>query len=120
MFITFSRTRAVMLALAQVWLIVMGTLLSGLMVRFCEATHRLVPLSTAALRHGGILLLLLPLLWIAVAVATALRSDLPDRRKVQAYAAGWLLLVILLVFIGCAVAAPFVHPVAATAAAELE
>lgn len=102
---TFSRTRAVMLALGQVWLIVAGTLVSGMAAKLFIPDR--LPMSIRLLKSCGAPLLLLPLAWITLTMAVHYQSKMSEQRRALSYTAGWALLFGLFVFIVYALIRPF-------------
>ena len=104
-----SRTRTVLLALGQVWLIVGGILVSGLSGKLA-AQARGVPVSTQFLVQCGPLLLLIPLAWSVLTLVFRINPAIPERSKRNIYRAGWVIVVVLMVAFLYGIASPWNQP----------
>ena len=106
--LVFTTRNAVLVALFQVGVIVFGVLTSGLSQKWWASLNTPLPATTLFLIHYGVVLLCLPVLWIAVVLRVGL-SAWADEVKGLAFGSGFILILGLLIFIGYAVLAPWRH-----------
>jgi hypothetical protein len=101
--LAFTPKNAVVIAVLQLTIIVMGVLGAGIVHKL---DHQHLLLTTRVMLENGYWLLFVPLGWIAVALKIRNSTEMSDRKKQWAFAAGVLFLVLLLAGAGDAVFRP--------------
>ena len=104
----FTSRNAVVLALTQVGVIVAGVLACGASSKAWGNSGLDLPAATAFLLLAGPFLLLVPLVWIVVAMLVRQRASWSEDARQLVFAGGLLLLVALVVFEAYGIVSPWV------------
>jgi hypothetical protein len=103
----FTVRNTVLVALAQVGVIVAGVLGAGACHKWFTTFNLRPPPVTTLLADYGYVALLLPLAWVGAALWLPRRSDEPEDARRLALFCGILLLLLLLLAVGYAAVSPF-------------
>lgn len=114
----FSIPNAVLLALVQVGLVIIGTLGAGAGWRYRTDLHLPVPFQTAVLTEWGLWLLLVPLFWLTAVLLIRRSATIGDGAKVLAFWSGVVLIFALVAFAVPAAGKPWLVELSSTAALE--
>ncbi len=95
----FNTRNAVLVALGQVGIIVMGVLAAGLSYKWWTAGSAMIPLTTSFLVNYGIVLFGLPIVWVATVVRVGQMPAVSDETKGLAFLSGFIILLALLVLV---------------------
>ncbi|MDB6023993.1 MAG: hypothetical protein JWM68_216 [Verrucomicrobiales bacterium] len=107
--LVFTTRNAVLVALVQVAIIVLGVLAAGLSYKWWAFQELPLPGTTWLLINYGIAFLTLPVLWIGSVMWLRLSAVLSDELKGLTFLSGFILILMLLILIGHAVFAPWMH-----------
>jgi hypothetical protein len=106
----FSSRNAVVLALLQVGVLVLGILGAGASARILQAgNHGPTPWLTRVVINYGVASLALPVIWIGAYVRFARRPEASESAKALAFATGLVLLAILSGIVVCGIAQPWMR-----------
>lgn len=105
----FTIKNAVYVAIMQVWVIVMGVLGGGLCVRAWTNMKATVPAPVATLVNYHKLFLVVPLIWITLALLVRRSPNFSDETKGLAFGLGIMLLIVLGIFVIYADVTPWFH-----------
>jgi hypothetical protein len=107
----FTRRNMAIVGLFQVGVIVAGVLAAGVTHKWFTTFNARLPSSTILLAEYGFLALVLPVVWIAVALLALRREDDPDSESVRwlAFLSGIVVLLLLLLGIVYAVVSPWLR-----------
>jgi hypothetical protein len=105
----FTLRNTAILGLAQVGVIVAGVLAAGACHKWYATFGLRPPSSTALLAEYGFLALVLPVVWVMMAVQALRRTTNPGALQWLAFPSGIVLLLVLLLGIGYAVVQPFLR-----------
>ena len=93
-----SGKASIMLALAQVWILVMGALSSRVLLRVL-AEPAVLPATTEILVNYGFALLSVPLLWICFETYARVYEKFGPRARSAIAIAGWVILITAISFV---------------------
>jgi hypothetical protein len=105
----FTIRNTVILALVQVGVVVAGVLAAGAAYKWYATFNLKPPSLTALLADYGLLALVLPLAWVALALQALRRGEDWDDRKLLAIWSGILLLLLLLLGVGYVAVRPLLR-----------
>lgn len=94
----FTNSNAVLVAVTQVGVIVLGILAAGVSQKIWTDTGIPITAATSFFLNFGFLFLAIPLLWISTAIALRQRPSVPEEIKTLAFWSGSALIVSLAVF----------------------
>ena len=107
----FTIQNAVIVALLQAGVIVVGVLATGVTLKFWGESlpGEQVPIFAALLADYGFLALSIPLVWITLVMRLRRRTDISEDAKALAFWSGVVLLIALIVLIGYGTVRPWLN-----------
>jgi len=108
----FTAKSTVYISLYQVGVTVFGVLMAATSQRVASVAGHLEVYSNELLMDLGLAVMVLPLVWISLVSAVRIRDKVSDTTKRSVFAAGFFLLVALIVLAGYAAIRPWTTPMA--------
>jgi hypothetical protein len=105
----FTLRNTAIMGLVQVGVIVAGVLAAGACHKWYTTLGLRPPSSTALLAEYGFLALVLPVVWVTMAVQALRRTTDPGALQWLAFSSGFVLVLLLLLVIGHAAVQPFLR-----------